>query len=94
MIDQKDSELVQAGIDGELDAEGQRRLEALLAASPEARDLHEDPHELVNLAMDRSRRPELRRRFRELRALEDATYGADWVERGMAAPTAAVDPQL
>ena len=48
MIDQKDSELVQAGIDGELDAEGQRRLEALLAASPEARDLHEDLSRLVD----------------------------------------------
>ena len=33
-------------------------------------DLQEDPHELVNLAHDRGRRPELRRRFAELLALE------------------------
>jgi len=37
-------------------------------------DLQEDPHELVNLALDRSRRSELRRRFGELRALEHAEY--------------------
>ncbi|MEM7094462.1 MAG: sulfatase-like hydrolase/transferase [Actinomycetota bacterium] len=47
-------------------------------------DLHEDPHEIVNLAMDRSRRDELRRRFVELRTIEDETYGADWVDRTMA----------
>ena len=47
-------------------------------------DLQEDPHELVNLAMDRSRRDEVRRRFAELRAVEDDTYGADWVHRTMA----------
>lgn len=47
-------------------------------------DLHEDPHEMVNLAMDRSRREEVRRRFADLRALEDATYGADWINKAMA----------
>jgi arylsulfatase A-like enzyme len=35
-------------------------------------DLHDDPHELVNLAHDRGRRPELRRHFAELLALEAA----------------------
>lgn len=44
-------------------------------------DLQEDPHELVNLAMDRSRREEVRRRFAELRTIEDETYGADWVNK-------------
>jgi arylsulfatase len=34
-------------------------------------DQQEDPHELVNLAMDNGRRPELRRRFDELLALEE-----------------------
>jgi arylsulfatase A-like enzyme len=33
-------------------------------------DQQEDPHELVNLAMDRGRRPELRQRFAELLDLE------------------------
>ena len=33
-------------------------------------DLREDPHELVNLAMDRGRRSELRARFDELRSIE------------------------
>lgn len=37
-------------------------------------DLHEDPHELVNLAMDRGRRLELRQRFDDLIALEEETY--------------------
>lgn len=38
-------------------------------------DLVEDPHEIVNLAMDRSRRQDLRRRFSELRGLERDIYG-------------------
>ena len=33
-------------------------------------DLQEDPHELVNLAMDRGRRQEVRRRFEDLLELE------------------------
>ncbi|MFP3986193.1 sulfatase-like hydrolase/transferase [Streptomyces sp. E11-3] len=33
-------------------------------------DLQEDPHELVNLAMDQGRRAELRERFERLRAIE------------------------
>jgi len=33
-------------------------------------DQQEDPHELVNLAMDNGRRPELRDRFEELKAIE------------------------
>jgi hypothetical protein len=33
-------------------------------------DQHEDPDELVNLAMDNGRRNELRSRFEELRAIE------------------------
>ena len=33
-------------------------------------DLQEDPHELVNLAMDHGRRAELRRRFDDLLAVE------------------------
>lgn len=37
-------------------------------------DLMEDPHELVNLAHDRGRRAELRRRFDELRAIERRAY--------------------
>ena len=37
-------------------------------------DLQEDPHELINLAMDRSRRNELRTRFNELRAIEEVDY--------------------
>ena len=37
-------------------------------------DLQEDPHELINLAMDRSRRNELRTRFDELRAIEEVDY--------------------
>ena len=37
-------------------------------------DLQEDPHELVNLAMDRAKRNELRTRFNELRAIEDVEY--------------------
>ncbi len=37
-------------------------------------DLQEDPHELVNLAMDRSRQGELRSRFAELRTIEHETY--------------------
>ncbi|MEM9034487.1 MAG: sulfatase-like hydrolase/transferase [Actinomycetota bacterium] len=37
-------------------------------------DLQEDPHELVNLALDRARRDELRRRFAELNALERVAY--------------------
>lgn len=56
MIDQKDSELVQAGVDGELDAEAQRQLDALLAESPEARSLHED---LVRLNAFIDQAPEL-----------------------------------
>ncbi|MGH9212373.1 MAG: sulfatase-like hydrolase/transferase [Acidimicrobiales bacterium] len=39
-------------------------------------DLQEDPHELVNLAHDRGRRPELRRRFDELLALEAVEFVA------------------
>jgi len=39
---------------------------------------------MVNLAMDPARRDEVRRRFADLRALEDATYGADWVNWSMA----------
>ncbi|MDP1806028.1 MAG: sulfatase-like hydrolase/transferase, partial [Acidimicrobiales bacterium] len=35
-------------------------------------DQQEDPHELVNLAMDNGRRSELRSRFDDLKALEDA----------------------
>jgi len=42
-------------------------------------DLKEDPHEMVNLAMDRGRRVELRRRYDELRAIENDTYGPGWV---------------
>ncbi|MEE2769122.1 MAG: sulfatase-like hydrolase/transferase [Actinomycetota bacterium] len=38
-------------------------------------DLQEDPYELVNLAVDRSRRTEVRSRFGELRALEHQVYG-------------------
>ncbi len=38
-------------------------------------DLADDPHELVNRAMDRDNRQELRRRFGELRAIEHETYG-------------------
>jgi arylsulfatase len=38
-------------------------------------DLQEDPHEIDNLAMDRSRRTELRRRFADLRAIEHSAYG-------------------
>ncbi len=38
-------------------------------------DLDEDPHEIENLAMDRSRRADLRRRFAELRAVEHEVYG-------------------
>ena len=38
-------------------------------------DLQEDPHELVNLAHDRGRRPELRRRFDDLLALEAVEFG-------------------
>lgn len=56
MIDQKDSELVQAGVDGELGAEGRRQLEALLAESPDARALHED---LIRLSEFIDRAPEL-----------------------------------
>ena len=37
-------------------------------------DLQEDPHELVNLAHDRGRRAELRRRFDELLALEAVEF--------------------
>ena len=37
-------------------------------------DLQEDPHELINLAMDRGRRNELRQRFDELRAIEEVDY--------------------
>ena len=37
-------------------------------------DLQEDPHELINLAMERSRRNELRTRFDELRAIEEVDY--------------------
>jgi arylsulfatase len=37
-------------------------------------DLQEDPGELVNLAMDRSRRDEVRRHFADLRALEAAHF--------------------
>ncbi|HEX9683083.1 MAG TPA: sulfatase-like hydrolase/transferase [Acidimicrobiales bacterium] len=38
-------------------------------------DLDADPHEMVNLAMDMGRRDELRKRFAELRALEEAEFG-------------------
>ena len=38
-------------------------------------DLQEDPHELVNLAVDRSRREELRSKFSELRTIEHEFYG-------------------
>ena len=37
-------------------------------------DLAEDPHEMINLAMDRSRREDLRRRFSELRLIERESY--------------------
>ena len=37
-------------------------------------DLQEDPGELVNLALDRGRREEVRRHFAELRALEAADF--------------------
>jgi arylsulfatase len=37
-------------------------------------DLQEDPHELVNLAHDRGRRAELRRRFEVLRAMEATEF--------------------
>ena len=37
-------------------------------------DLSEDPHELVNLALDRGQRGELRRRFDELMAIEAVAY--------------------
>jgi len=37
-------------------------------------DLQEDPHELVNLALDRGRRHDLRARFGELRAVEHEVY--------------------
>lgn len=56
MIDQKNSELVQAGVDGALNDDDRRRLDALLAASPEARDLHED---LTRLTAFIDRAPEL-----------------------------------
>ncbi|HET6951734.1 MAG TPA: sulfatase-like hydrolase/transferase [Acidimicrobiales bacterium] len=39
-------------------------------------DLQEDPHELVNLAHDRGRRADLRRRFDDLRALEAREFVA------------------
>ena len=51
-------------------------------------DLHEDPHEIVNLAMDPSRRNEVRRFFRDLRSLEDETYGPEWVTWSMAGSVA------
>lgn len=38
-------------------------------------DLQEDPHELVNLAVDRSRREEVRSKFSELRSIEHEMYG-------------------
>ncbi len=41
-------------------------------------DLQEDPHELVNLAVDRSHRGEVRSRFAELRALEHEVYEAGY----------------
>ena len=37
-------------------------------------DLQEDPHELVNLALDRGRRADVRSRFGELRAMEHEVY--------------------
>jgi arylsulfatase A-like enzyme len=37
-------------------------------------DLQEDPGELVNLALDRGRRDEVRRHFTEMRALEAAHF--------------------
>ena len=37
-------------------------------------DLHEDPHEMVNLANDAARGAELRSRFAELRTIEHETY--------------------
>jgi arylsulfatase A-like enzyme len=37
-------------------------------------DLANDPHELVNLAHDRGRRAEMRRRFEELRGIEATAY--------------------
>jgi len=39
-------------------------------------DLQEDPHELVNLAMDRGRRAELRKQFDRLLDLEMAAFGS------------------
>lgn len=47
MMENEDRELIQAAVDGELDAEQQVRLDALLADSDEARELHE---ELTSLA--------------------------------------------
>ena len=37
-------------------------------------DLQEDPHELVNLALDRGLRHDLRSRFAELRSIEREVY--------------------
>ena len=37
-------------------------------------DLHEDPHEMHNLAMDPAHRADLRSRFSELRTIEHETY--------------------
>lgn len=60
MINEMDREqvqhLVQAGVDGELDADGRKRLDALLAESAEARALHEDL-ERLNAFIERA--PEL-----------------------------------
>jgi hypothetical protein len=37
-------------------------------------DLQEDPHELVNLALDRGLRHDVRSRFAELRSIEHEVY--------------------
>jgi hypothetical protein len=37
-------------------------------------DLQEDPHELVNLALDRGLRQDVRSRFGELRSIEHQVY--------------------
>jgi hypothetical protein len=56
MIDQEQRELIQAGVDGELDTDGQHRLEALLAESADARTLQED---LTRLAAFIDRAPQI-----------------------------------
>lgn len=46
-MNERDRELIQAGVDGELDAAERERLDALLAESEAARALHEDLQRLV-----------------------------------------------